>query len=131
MRIMSFRNSIDGSNRLLGWSALGAAALAMLAWAACCILPLALSIAGLSVVGTVLLAEQRTWLTISAAIVLSAAWWSVWRRRMVCASDAGCAPTSRSTLAILSTATVLFGLALIWQPLIEPWAMKLLLSDRS
>lgn len=128
---MSSKIAADGSNRLLRWSALGAAGLAVLAWAACCILPLALSIAGLSIAGTVLLAEQRTWLTIAAAVVLAVAWWSVWRRRNACASDAGCAPTSRLTVAILSTATVLFGLALIWQPLIERWAMKLLLSHRS
>lgn len=128
---MSSQTRTGGSNRLLGWSALGAAGLAVLAWAACCILPLALSIAGLSIAGTVLFAEQRTWLTIGAAIVLAVAWGSVWRRGRACMSDARCAPTSRLTLALVSAATVLFGLALIWQSLVEPWAMKLLLSHRS
>ena len=49
------------SDIILGWSALGAAALAVFAWSACCVLPLALSIAGLSLAGTAVIAGQRAW----------------------------------------------------------------------
>ena len=121
----------DGTDRIIGWSALGVAGLAVFAWSACCVLPLALSFVGLSIAGTALLAEQRTWLTIGAAIVLAAAWWSVLRRRKACALDAGCAPPSGLMLTLLGAAALLFGLALTWQPLIEPWAMKLLVSLRT
>src|SRR5579859_7596813 len=70
-----------GRDIALGWSALGAAALAVFAWAACCVLPLALSIAGMSLAGTAFIAGQRTWLTLAAAVVLTGAWWMAWRRR--------------------------------------------------
>jgi len=119
-----------GREAVLGWSALGGSALAVFAWAACCVLPIALSLAGVSLAGTAMIAGQRTWLTLGAAVVLGAGWWSVWRRRRACATDATCAPPTRLTLALLTTATILIGLALIWQPLVEPWALMLLRSLR-
>lgn len=117
--------------RIVGWSALGASAVAVFAWAACCVLPMALSLAGLSIVGTVLVAEQRTWLTLGAALLLAAGWGSVWRRRRTFAADTNCASPARLTIALLTVATVLTGLALIWRPLIEPWALMLLRSLRA
>ena len=124
------KTPLGDNDRIVGWATLGVTGLAVLAWSACCILPLALSIAGIGLAWTAVVAEQRTWLTVGAAIVLVAAWWSVWRRRKACQLDAACAPPSRLTFVLLGTATMMFGLALIWQPLIEPWAMKLLLSIR-
>jgi mercuric ion transport protein len=115
---------------LLGWSAIGAAALAVFAWSACCVLPIGLSLIGLSLAGMALLAEQRTWLTFGAVIILAAAWRSMWRRRNLCVTDASCAPPSRHSMALLSTATALSVLALAWRPLIEPWALSLMRTLR-
>jgi mercuric ion transport protein len=110
---------------LLGWSALGASALAVLAWAACWMLPMALGVAGLSLAGTTIIAGQRTWLTLATVVVL-AGWWSVWRRHRVCAADATCAPPSRLMIGLLSAATILALAALAWGSLLEPWALMLL-----
>lgn len=41
-----------------------------------------------------------------------------------------CAPPSRLTVGLLSVATVLTGLALLWQPLIEPYLLALLRMTR-
>lgn len=120
----------SGREILLGWSALGASALAVLAWAACCVLPMALGVAGLSLAGTAIIAGQRTWLTAATLVVLGAGWWRVWRRRRACAADATCALPSRLMIALLSTSTVLALAALAWGPLIEPWALSLLRGAR-
>lgn len=124
------RPTSAGREAALGWSALGAAALAVFAWAACCVLPMALSIAGLSLAGTALLAGQRTWLTLATVVVLGAGWWTVWRRRRACAANTSCAPPSRLMVGLLSVATVLTGLALLWGPLIEPYLLALLRMTR-
>ena len=115
---------------ILGWSALGAAALAVFAWAACCVLPMALGVVGLSLAGTAVIAGQRTWLTLGTLVVLAAGWWMVWRRRQACAADATCAPPSQLMIGLLSVATMLTLAALAWEPLIEPWALSLLRSVR-
>ena len=120
----------DSGDKIVGWTALGGSALAVFAWAACCVLPIALSLAGLSLAGMAFLAEQRAWLTWGAAIMLAAGWWTVWRRRRACIRDQSCASPSRLTVALLAAATFLIGLALIWQPLIEPRALMLLRSLR-
>lgn len=124
---MDSRTRLNGAERIVGWSALGVAGLAVLAWAACCILPLTLSLLGLGVAGTALIAGQREWLTFGAVVMLAAGWWSYWRRRKVCASDATCSPPSRLTARLLAIATLLVGLALVWQSAVEPWAMRLLM----
>ena len=113
-----------------GWTALGAAALAVFAWAACCVLPLALSIVGLSLAGAAVIAGQRTWFTLAAVIVLGAGWWMAWRRRRACAADAACAPPSPLMIVLLSAATILTLVAFIWGPFVEPWALRLLRDVR-
>lgn len=118
------------ADTVLGWSAVAAAALAVFAWSACCVLPIGLSLVGLSLAGTALVAEQRTWLTVGAAIVLASGWWSVWRRRILCAKDVPCAPPSRLSIGLLGAATALLALALAWQPLIESWALSVLRTLR-
>ncbi len=103
----------------LGWSAFGAAALAVFAWAACCVLLLTLSIAG-----------QRIWLTVAAGVVLAGGWWIVWRRKKVCALDPTCPLPSPLLTGLLSAATVLMVLAVVWPSLIEPWLLALLRTAR-
>jgi mercuric ion transport protein len=114
----------------MGWSAVTAAALAVFAWSACCVLPIGLSMLGLSLAGTALVAEQRTWLTLGAALVLGAGWCSVWHRRALCEGDASCTPPSMLSIGLLAAATVLLVLALTWQPLIEPRALSVLRTLR-
>lgn len=115
---------------VIGWPAITAAALAVFAWSACCVLPIGLSLIGLSLAGTALLAEQCIWLTVGAVIILVAGWRSMWRRRTLCATDASCAPPSRLSMALLSAATALTILAVVWRPLVEPWALSLMRTLR-
>jgi mercuric ion transport protein len=120
----------DRRDRILGWSALGSSAIAVFAWAACCVLPISLSFAGVGLAGMALVAGQRTWLTLGALLVLGAGWWSVWRRRRACDAGAGCEAPARLTLVLLTAATLLAGVALVWQPLVEPRVLMLLRSLR-
>lgn len=115
-------------DRVAAWSGLIAAALAVMAWAACCVLPLALSFAGLSLVGAEYLAGQRGWLTGLAAALLATGWWLIWRRRGVCAIDASCPTPSRTTVILLAVASLLLLAAVAWGPLIEPWAIRMMRS---
>lgn len=119
-----------GADLALGWSAVAAAGAAVLAWAACCVVPLALSIAGVSLAGTVWIAGQRTWLTVAMLVVLGVGWWVTWRRRRACAVDAACPAPSRLTIALLTLATVLTLTALAWQSLLEPRLLAILRTLR-
>jgi mercuric ion transport protein len=115
---------------VLGWSALGAAALAVFAWAACCVLPVALSIAGLSLAGTAIIAGQRGWVTLATVVVLAAGWWVVWRRGKACSVDANCPRPSRLVIGLLSMASILTLVAFAWQPVLERWLLAMLRSAR-
>lgn len=123
-------SKVGGRELAVGWSAVVGAALAVTAWAACCVLPMALSAAGLSLVGTGFVAGQRGWLTAGAAVVMGAGWWMVWLRRRSCARDASCQPPSRLMISLLSVATALVVAALVWAPLIEPRFLALLRAAR-
>jgi mercuric ion transport protein len=114
----------------LAWAALAAAGSAVLAWAACCVLPIALSIAGLGLAGTSWFAEQRTLLLLLTLPVLAGGWFLVWRRRRVCALDPACRPPSRLTIVLLAMATLLTVAAMVWQPLIEPRLLAILRAMR-
>lgn len=103
-------------------AAVGAAA-SVFAWAACCVLPLALSLAGLSFAGAALIAGMRGWLTGLAIVVLMAGWVLHWRRLRMCRREASCRRPSRVAAGLLVVATVLVLLSLAWQPFIEPWAL--------
>jgi len=103
-----------GADLATGWGAVTAAGATLLAWAACCVLPLALSIAGVSMAGTVWIAGQRTWLTVATLVVLGIGWWAALRRGRACSAP------SRLTLGLLTFATLLTLIALAWQPFIEP-----------
>lgn len=110
-------------------AAVGAAA-SVFAWAACCVLPLALSLVGVSFAGAALIAGMRDWLTGVAAVALLAGWALHWRRRRMCSRNASCRRPSRLAFWLLAAATVLVLLALAWQPFIEPWALPRLAAVR-
>ena len=100
------------------------------AWAACCVLPLALSVAGVSFAGAAVIAGARNWLTLLAAVVLAAGWLLHWRRLRMCQKDAACRRPSRLAFWLLVAASLLVVLSLAWQPYIEPWAMPRLAARR-
>ncbi len=110
-------------------AAVGAAA-SVFAWAACCVLPLALSLAGLSFAGAALIAGLRGWLTGFAILVLLAGWLLHWRRLRRCRQDASCRRPSRLAFGLLVVATVLVILSLAWQPFMEPWLLSRLASAK-
>lgn len=100
------------------------------AWAACCVLPLALSVAGVSFAGAALIAGARNWLTLVAGVILAAGWVLHWRRHRTCRQDATCARPSPLAFWLLSIASVLVMLSLAWEPFIEPWALPRLAAMR-
>lgn len=110
----------------LSWSAVVTAALSVFAWAACCVLPMTLSVAGLSLAGTGLIAGQRTWMTGLAVLLLAGGWFLVIRKAGRCRVDTRCAPPSRLSMWLLSVASILTIAALLWEPIIEPiWLAQL------
>lgn len=100
------------------------------AWAACCVLPLALSVAGVSFAGAAVIAGARNWLTLLAAVILAAGWLLHWRRLRMCRKDAACRRPSRFAFWLLVIASLMIVLSLAWQPYIEPWAMPRLAAMR-
>lgn len=114
----------------LSWAAIVAAGGAVFAWAACCVLPMSLALAGLGLGGLSLVAQQRSWITLAALAVIGLAWILTWRRAQRCRRDSACAAPSQLGVGLLGAATVLALLALIWQPLVEPWALALIRSAR-
>lgn len=114
----------------LSWAAVAAAAGAVFAWAACCVLPMSLALAGLGLGGLSWFAVQRTWITLAALAVIALGWGLAWRRARMCRVDGACAAPSRLGIGLLAVATLLGLLALIWQPLVEPWALAVIRSAR-
>ncbi len=114
----------------LSWAAIVASGGAVFAWAACCVLPMSLALAGLGLGGLGWFAGQRTWITLAALAVIGVGWVVTWRRARTCRTDSSCAAPSRLGIGLLSAATVLVLVALIWQPIIEPWALALIRSAR-
>ena len=114
----------------LSWAAIAAAAGAIFAWAACCVLPMSLALMGLGLGGLSWFARQRSWITLVALGVIAAGWALTWRRERMCRIDGACPAPPRLGIGLLSAATLLVFLALIWQPLIEPWALTLIRSAR-
>lgn len=94
------------------------------------VLPLALTIAGVSFAGAGVIAGARNWLTLVAAVILSAGWLLHWRRLRMCRKDAACRRPSRLAFWLLVVASLLIVLSMAWQPYIEPWAMPRLAAMR-
>jgi mercuric ion transport protein len=115
----------------LSWAAIAAAAGAVIAWAACCVLPMSLALAGLGLGGLSWIAGQRAWLTLAALAAIGAGWALTWRRARMCRLDSACAAPSRLGIMLLAAASALVLLALIWQPIVEPWALRLIRSARA
>jgi mercuric ion transport protein len=126
-RVSSGRSRRDA---VVGWTAVATSAGAVLAWAACCVLPMALALAGTGMAATATLAGQRSWLTVVAALVLAAGWALTWRRVRACRVDLSCRPPSRLNTLLLSGASVLLVATVAWPSLIEPRLLHLILAAR-
>ncbi len=111
---------------VLSWAAIAAAAGAVFAWAACCVLPMSLALVGIGLGGLSWIAGLRTWITFAALGVIGIGWVLTWRRARMCRVDEACAAPSRLGIVLLGAATLLALLALAWQPVIEPWALRLI-----
>ena len=120
----------DHQDAVVGWAAVATSAGAVLAWAACCVLPMTLALAGTGMAVTATLAGQRSWLTVVAALVLAAGWVLTWRRARACRIEPSCRPPSRVNIALLSGASVLLVAAVAWPSLIEPRLLHLILAAR-
>lgn len=130
LRVRRGRPSRKPAETALNWAAVAAAAGAVFAWAACCVLPMSLAMAGLGLGGLSWFAGQRTWITLAALGVIGVGWVLTWRRARMCRVDRACAVPSRLGIGLLGAATVLVLLALIWRPVVEPWALALIRSAR-
>jgi mercuric ion transport protein len=97
--------------------------------ASCCVLPFALSVAGVSgawVASSAALFLYRTYFLGAAAGALAIAWGVVlWRRRAMCREDAACGAPNRTwlTFGTLGLSTLLVGVAATWRWL-EPVVMS-------
>jgi mercuric ion transport protein len=119
------------AEQAMGWAAVAAAGGAVFAWAACCVLPMSLAVAGLGLGGLSWFAGQRTSITLAALAVVGVGWVLTLRRARRCKVDSACAAPSRLGIGLLGAATVLLVLALVWQPIVEPWALALIRSARA
>ena len=115
---------------VLSWAALAAAGGAVFAWAACCVLPMSLALAGLSLGGLGWFAGHRIWFTLAALVAIGIGWVLAWRRARKCKTDERCAAPSGLAIGLLAIATVLVLVALIWHPFVEPWALSLIRNAR-
>ena len=61
---------------------------------------------------------------------IGAGWALTWRRARRCRIDNACAAPSRLEVGLLGAATLLVVLAMLWQPIIEPWALGLIRNAR-
>jgi mercuric ion transport protein len=99
----------------------------------CCIVPLALAglgATGAAFSGLLFLAGIRPYLLGAAAVALLAGWWLYFSRRrsVACNSDGTCAApgTSWRTMGFLALGSAFVGLAIIWEPYIEPVLLRLM-----
>lgn len=106
-----------------GAAAVSGGVLSVFAWAACCVLPLAMSLAGVSFAGAAMIAGLRGPMTIAAVIALAVGWVVIWQRRRRCETDATCPRPSSFAFWLMLLATLLVAAAMAWEPIIEPWAM--------
>lgn len=108
-----------------------AAGLGAVAASSCCVIPLALGALGAGAgifSGLEAIAAWRTPMLAVSALAVATAWWSWWRKReAVCMTGSACATPrrSRTTLALLSVASVIMAIAAGWNYL-EPVLLRLM-----
>lgn len=121
-----------------GWLAgLGSiAGLGAVVASSCCALPLILASLGATgavFTGLEFMAAQRPIILGAGAAAIAVGWMLFLRRQAACTENGSCSPRLRpkQTALFLGLGTALVGLALIWEPYIEPAATKLVMAWRS
>lgn len=113
-----------------GVAALGTAGgfTALIAAAACCVLPLAFAAIGLGAGGLAFLVPFHWPLTIAAAVAVAAGWTFYARRRRACSRDESCtvAPPTKVTFWMLCLATAFVALSALWPAYFEQPLIRLL-----
>lgn len=105
-----------------------ASAGALFSAAACCVLPLALAALGVGAGSLAAFVPFHWPMTIAATLAVALGWFLYLRKKRACAVDASCtvaAPT-RTTLAMLSVATVFVALSALWPSYLEKPLMNVL-----
>ena len=94
---------------------------ALFSAAACCVLPLVLGALGLGAGWLSVFVPYHWPLTMAAGLAVAVGWALYVRKRRACARDARrpAAPPSRSTLVMLSLATLFVALSMIWKAFLE------------
>lgn len=113
-----------------GAAAIGtvAGAGALFSAAACCVLPLALAALGVGTGALSAFVPFHWPMTIAAAAAVTVGWVLHFRKRRACASDTSCAVSApnRTTVVMLSFATLFVALAALWPSYLEGPLMALL-----
>jgi len=96
--------------------------------ATCCILPLALTLAGLAGAGLMMSMMRYEWITMPLGILgLGGGWWLYFRQRRRCATQACRFVGRRLNQVLLSLATIVVIVALLLK-LLPSWTAALLQS---
>lgn len=95
---------------------------ALFSAAACCVLPLALAALGIGAGGLAGFVPFRWPLTIGAALAVAVGWGLYARKRRACAADVSCtaAPPARTTVVMLSIASLSVALSALWGFIEQP-----------
>lgn len=101
---------------------------ALVSAAACCVLPLALALAGIGSGGLAFLVPYHWPLTIGAGLLVAAGWAFYARKRRACSTsnDCGAAPPGRLAFVLLCLASACVILSALWPGYIEGPLMRLL-----
>lgn len=101
---------------------------ALFSAAACCVLPLGLAALGVGAGGLAAFVPLHWPMTIAAALAVGLGWFLYLRKRRACSADATCAvaPPTRTTLVMLSLATLFVALSALWPSYLEKPLMNLL-----
>ena len=99
---------------------------ALFSAAACCVLPLAFAALGLGAGGLAAFVPYHWPLTIASGVAVAMGWTLYIRKRRACLKDSSCtvAPP-RTTLVMLSVATVFVALSALWPSYLEQPLMRL------
>ena len=113
-------SSFDGAERPAAVISMAAGLTAFFAAAACCVLPAALALIGLSAGGSAFVVPYHQPLTVAAGIAVVIGWALYLRKRRACASDASCADApSRATFWLLGAASMFVILSVAWKAFFE------------
>lgn len=113
--------TIERAERPIAAVGVGAAFGALFSAVACCVLPAALALAGLSAGGFAFVVPYHWPLTVASSVVVAVGWAVYLRKRQRCANGVCFAPhpRARATLWLLSAATLFIVLSIAWKAFFE------------